>query len=365
MPITIKRTEEVKAAVYGGSFLGGGGGGSIEEGLELGLAALRLGEIKIYNVEELPSSTVVVTVSAVGAPAAEGAKLEPEHLVRAVELLREAGVEVGALMAAENGGFNTVNGWYQSVTLSIPLLNAACDGRAHPTGVMGAMGLHKVEGYTSLQAAAGGDVSSGRYVEVVVKSSLPKAASVIRTAAAEAGIVGVARNPVELSYVIKKAAVGAIKLAMDVGFKLLKGVGEGDARSAAEEVSSALGGGVVDEVSITEKQLVTRRGFDVGFLKLVGAKGEYRISFLNEYMTLEKGNERIATFPDLIVLMDASNGKPITSAEASVGANALLVVIPRSELLLGAGLLYRDVYGPVEEALRKRITPFIKDILLD
>ncbi len=366
MPMVVRRTEEVKAAVYGGALLGGGGGGSLDEGLKLGLKALEAGEVKLYSVDELSDDAVVVTVSAVGAPAAEEAVLEPMHLARAVELLREFGVRVDALMTAENGGFNTVNGWYQGAVLGVPILDAACDGRAHPTGVMGAMGLHRVEGYQSIQAAAGGDASKGRYVEVVVRAGLSRAASMIRVAAVEAGgVVGVARNPIDLSYVKKHGAVGAISQAIELGFMLLRGIDEGDVASAVEGISSSLGGWVVDEVTIVEKLLATERGFDTGFLKLKGDEGDYEVSFFNEYMTLEKDGKRLATFPDLISLVDLESGVPITSADASKGMKAFLLVVPRFKLLLGAGLRYREVYESVENALGKKLVDFIEDIFIE
>ena len=163
----------------------------------------------------------------------------------------------------------------------------------------------------------------------------------------------------------KHAAIGAIRQAIDLGFKLLKGIDEGDVFSAASELSSTLGGEVVDEVAIVEKVLVTEKGFDVGYLKLEGVKASYEVCFFNEYMTLERNGERLATFPDLIALINLENGRPITSAEASKGMKALLLTAPRHKLLLGAGLLHSEVYKPVEEMINKPIIKFIKDILLD
>jgi len=364
MPIIIEKEEDVKAAVYGGAFLGGGGGGSIEEGLNLALKALEIDKIRIYDVNELSDDTIVITVSAVGAPAAKESYLKPEHLVRAVELINSFGVNVGALMPAENGGFNTVNGWYQSVKLKIPLLNAACDGRAHPTGLMGAIGLHRVKDYISIQAAAGGNPEKNQYVEVIVRGSLTKAASMIRRASVEAGgVVGVARNPVKISYVRKNAAIKAITFAIDVGRKLLRGIENDDIYGGCEDIVKMLNGEIVDKVKITSRVLETKEGFDIGYLNLSGQKGDYSITFVNEYLALEKNGSRIATFPDLISLVDLSSGKPISSAEADIGIEALLVVIPRTSIPLGAGLFYHEVYEPIEKAVGKPIVDFIKDIL--
>jgi len=154
---------DVEAAVWGGAVLGGGGGGSMVNGLELGALALQTGQVNLINVENLPEDAVLVTCSYVGSPAAEHICVRPEAYLRALELLREnTGLDIAGLITNECGGTATVNGWLQAAALSLPVVDAPCNGRAHPTGVMGSMGLHAVEGYVSKQAAAGGEAETGR-----------------------------------------------------------------------------------------------------------------------------------------------------------------------------------------------------------
>ena len=62
---------------------------------------------------------------------------------------------------------------------------------------------------------------------------------------------------------------------------------------------------------VSEFELVTKGGFDVGRVVVEGAE----MTFWNEYMTLERGNERLYTFPDLIMSFDRTSGMPITTAE--------------------------------------------------
>ncbi|MEW6723346.1 MAG: DUF917 family protein [Bacillota bacterium] len=103
--------------------------------------------------------------------------------MRAVELLRDAlGVRIGGLITNENGGSATVNGWIQAATLGLPVVDAPCNGRAHPTGLMGSMGLHRSPGYLSLQAAVGGDPNQGRYLEITAAGSLAGASATVRQA---------------------------------------------------------------------------------------------------------------------------------------------------------------------------------------
>ena len=63
------------------------------------------------------------------------------------------------------GGEATVNGWLQAAVLGLPLVDLPCNGRAHPTGVMGSMNLHKITDYKTVQACVGGNPETGSHVE--------------------------------------------------------------------------------------------------------------------------------------------------------------------------------------------------------
>ena len=129
--------EWVEAAVVGGGILGGGGGGSMSEGRSLGQLALQLGDPRIIDLADVPEDSLILVVSAVGAPSV-AEHPTPSHYVRAVSLmLEQLKGKVGALMTNEIGGLAVVNGLVQSAIVDLPLLDAACNGRAHPTGVMG------------------------------------------------------------------------------------------------------------------------------------------------------------------------------------------------------------------------------------
>lgn len=119
----------VRYATLGGALLGGGGGGSMEEGRRLGELALKQGNPFIVSVDHMPGDASIVTVSAVGAPAAGDIHVTPMDYVKAVEVLIHNGVSVDGLITCENGGLATLNGWYQSAVLGIPVIDAPCNGR--------------------------------------------------------------------------------------------------------------------------------------------------------------------------------------------------------------------------------------------
>lgn len=348
-------TEEwVKHVAVGGAVLGGGGGGSLEEGIEFGKLAVEYGRPEIAPVSALDSTDVVLTVSGVGAPAATESHVDPSDYVRAVELavdrLASEGTTVGALMTNEMGGFAAVNGLLQSAVTGIPLVDAACNGRAHPTGPMGSIGLPQDE--TVIQVGVGGEHDTERRHEIVVESHLESAASTIRSAAESAGgLVAVARNPVSAQYAKDNAAVAIYEQAEAVG----RAVRTADNSStAADGVAEVLDGEVAVTGTIESWDLETTGGFDVGTVVVDG----HDLTFWNEYMTLDRDGERLATFPDLITTIDADTGDPVSTAELSEGQSVAVIVAPASSLRLGAGMRQPELFEPVEEAVGEPVVEF-------
>ncbi|TDF94426.1 DUF917 domain-containing protein [Paenibacillus piri] len=352
MPIIKLDESMVTYAVYGGAVLGGGGGGWIEEGLKIGRLALEVGQPKLLTVDEFDEDDLLVTVSMVGAPAAKDQFVKPIHYARALEMLsQQIGKPVKGLNTNENGAGTTVNGWFQSAVTGLPIVDLACNGRAHPTGAMGSLNLSEMENYVSHQAAAGG--KDANYIELSVSGTLEKAASMIRKVSVEAGgLVAVARNPVTVAYAKQHGAAGAITQAIDVGRALLSRQGE----AAIDAVVSKLGGTFVATGTVTDFQLETTGGFDVGTVQI---DHSYEMTFWNEYMTLEKGGERLSTFPDLIMTLDAKTAKPIVTAAVEKGQQLAVITVPKDRLLLSSTMRNEKLLKPVEDIIKKSIISFL------
>ncbi|MBI4279147.1 MAG: DUF917 family protein, partial [Armatimonadetes bacterium] len=137
----------IEPAVLGGALLGGGGGGWITDGTDWGTLAVSLGAPALITVDELPGDALLVTAAGVGAPASPGRFARPVDFLRALELVMEAAhAPIAGIIANENGAAATVNGWLQAAVFGIPVVDAPCNGRAHPSGLLGAMGLHRRPG---------------------------------------------------------------------------------------------------------------------------------------------------------------------------------------------------------------------------
>ncbi|NMA55022.1 MAG: DUF917 family protein [Firmicutes bacterium] len=347
----------VEAAVVGGAVLGGGGGGSMDWGRELGQLAVRLGTVRLVNIDNINAEDTIVTVSAVGAPAAKQALVQPVGYIRAVELLMEqAPIIADGLITNECGGTATINGWLQSAVLGIPVIDAPCNGRAHPTGAMGSMGLHAWKDYVSYQAAAGGDPEQGRYLELVVQGEIERVATLVRQAAVQAGgLVAVARNPIAAGYVKENGAPGAIRQSIMLGQAMLAVQSKGGL-AVIEAAAEALQGQIVEIGQVEEVELVTAAGFDSGRIMI----NTLELTFWNEYMTLEREGQRLGTFPDLIATLDKSTGLPLSSADIREQQEVAILYVPRDKLLLGAGMFSAELLAQAEPVVNKQLVNYLQ-----
>ena len=100
---------------------------------------------------------------------------------------QSTGIRPGGIVTNENGGGSTFNGWLEASMLGIPLIDAPCNGRAHPTGVMGSLNLHRDPNYITTMTCVGGRKELGRHVECTVTGSIDHCSKLVRAAAVEAG----------------------------------------------------------------------------------------------------------------------------------------------------------------------------------
>jgi len=340
-------SEAGRFAMLGGSILGGGGGGSFEMGEMLLRKLSELPPLELTPLSEIDPDAIILSASLVGAPAAPEQYLLPEHMIRTVELFRQAnpGVKLGGVMTNENGYCATVNGWIQAAATGLPFVDAQCNGRAHPTGVMGSMNLHRDPSYITTMTYSGGNPETGRYVEGIVTGTIDHTSPLIRAASVEAGgVVGVARNPVSAAHVAKNGAVGGISQSIELGRRYAEGL-KTSVEKAVENAVEYLHGEIVCRGTVEDFTLRTDGGFDVGVGKVAGNE----LTFWNEYMTLTKADgTRIATFPDLIMTIDAATGKALTSAMIRGGEDVYVICTNRKNLNLAPTMYDRELLAPIE-----------------
>ena len=302
------------------------------------------------QLDELDDDALVATVTAIGAPAAEGWEMRPADYVRALSLLRDAlDAPVVGTITAQNGSSTTCNGWVQSAVLGTVVVDAAGDGRAHPTGKMGSMGLTARPEHRTVQAAAGGNRAAGRYLEVIAHGTVAHTAAVLRRAADESGgFIAAARNPLPVSYLREHAAVGAISFALRLGEAMLAAEPDGG-EAVIATILDTLGGRELARGTVRRKALRYDGAFDIGSLSV----DEVELGLVNEYLTAEAGGERLATFPDVLTTLSCATGRPVSIADVRDGDEVVVLHVEKSRVPLGAGVRDPSVYPEVEAMLGK------------
>lgn len=357
---------EISKLSLGSQILGCGGGGDFNEGLSTAIEAIGKGEVELITMEELKArgeDGIVVTISGVGSPASEEAYYSTDVYPVIVDSLREkVEQKIIGFIACEIGASSTFEPFIPAALLGVPVIDAPCDGRAHPLGVMGALGLEKT-GEAVWQAAAGGKKENHKYLELVVSGSVESASNLVRNAASEAGgAVAVARNPVTSAWLDDAGAKGAYKQAMELGE--LWGH-DGTPSEKAEKLADALCGKVLCSGKVSDFELKTDNALDRGSFNINNSGEICTLHFFNEYMTLDINGNRRHTFPDVIITIDADKGTILTTADIRDDLNIIVIASSYKNVTIGKGLRYRASYEKIQNIIGVNMTDYVEDILLD
>jgi uncharacterized protein len=336
-------------AIWGGSVLACGGGGWVSHGELMARVATEGRPPTLCSVDEIPDDAWVVTVTAIGAPGAADWEIQPDDYVNALKLVMErAPGPVTAVLTAQNGSSTTLNGWYQSATLGVKVLDAAGDVRAHPTGKLGGMGLTERPGYRTVQAVAGGNRKLHGELRLVAEGSIVTTSNILRDVSVRGGgFIAAARNPVEALWVKQNAALGAITYALDLG-RAMRAASETGASAVIEAACRQTSGTILANGPM--KVVNARRtegGFDHGAFSVDGLT----LRYLNEYMTVDHGDRRVATYPDIITTLSVKTGRPASIAEIAEGDDLAVFHVHRRHLPLSSSTRDRVALAEVEQIM--------------
>ncbi|WP_337101940.1 DUF917 domain-containing protein [Paenibacillus sp. YIM B09110] len=346
--------EDVLAAVRGGSVYASGGGGWVDHGLEIGSAALAIGKPKLVSVDELPDDAIVLTCTAIGAPAGTDWQMLGKDYIKAVELIMEQyeGRIVG-VMTPQNGMSSSINGWLPAAALGLVVVDATGDIRAHPTGKMGSLGLASSLEYETIQAVVGGKPELGSYIELVVKGTPARTSNILRTASDMAGgFIAAARHPLPAKYIREHAALGGISIAIELGKAIIEAEPQG-AEHVLQTICGHTGGKLLARGRITKKDVHYAGAFDLGTIELEETDGRLvKLHVMNEYMAVDgPDGERLSTFPDVIATLSLETGRPVSVGHIEEGAEIGVFVIDRSLIPLSSSVKDPSVYPEVEQAM--------------
>jgi hypothetical protein len=91
----------------------------------------------------------------------------------------------------------------------------------------------------------------------------------------------------------------------------------------------------------------TEGGFDHGTFEV----GGLTLRYLNEYMTVDRGDERLATYPDVITTLSLETGRPATISEIREGDQLAVFHVHRKHLPLSSSTRDRTALAEVEQIM--------------
>ncbi len=347
--------DDIEPALIGGLFLSAGGSGksAADRGRALGRMALDYGEVRFAALDEFDRDALIITATAIGAPGFKEWPVMPRDSIDAARKL------VGLLEQPPDGvicghvpGFNA---WLVAAALGVPYVDAASNGRGHPTVKMGGMGLASRPELSIIQVASSAGKQSNPLV-IVTEGDIVRTSNVMRQAAVtNGGLIYAARGPLSAGFVAENGAPGAITFQLELGRAMLRAEGADRLRATVD----FLGTNLLVQGRVIENTVAYDNGFDLGKMTVRSAGGELVLGIYNEYMTADVDGKRVATFPDMIGTLDPFTGEPAAISELSTGREVAVIVAHRSKLPVGKGALDPAVFPEVEKALGVELRSYL------
>jgi uncharacterized protein len=340
--------EDIEAGLIGGLFLSAGGSGRNQVAKNRGLArmALDYGGVRLVSLDHLADDAFVITATAVGAPGFANWQIKPRDSIdaarRLVESLEKRPVGV---ICGHVPGFNA---WLVAAALGLDYIDAASNGRGHPTIKMGGMGLGSRLDLSITQVASSGSPSEGNRFAVSVEGDIVRTSNLMRQAAViNGGLIYAARGPLTAGFIRENGAAGAITFQLELGRAMLAANGP----DRVAETVKFLDGELLVVGEVVENTVAYGGGFDLGQMKVQGANGEVLLGVYNEFMTADIAGRRVATFPDMIGTLDPDTGDVVSISESQPGSRVAVITAHRSKFPVGKGALDPAAFPEVEKAM--------------
>lgn len=352
--------EMLEAALQAGLLLSAGGSGrsSIARHRQIGEAALAKGKVRFAPIHDFNDDEQLIVATGVGAPGQARKNVGPEDCIEAAKLLiRSAGLKPSGIIPGHVPGFYA---WLQSAELRVPVVDVAANGRGHPTVKMGGMGYAARPDLMITQAAASGCAKNGGVLRVVAEGNIAATSSILRHAAIQNdGLIMAARGPLSAGWVREHGAVGAISFQLGLGQCMVDSGKNGEQR--LEAIVKFTGGVLVGIGEVLTKTVEYNQGFETGEIRVRAGKDELILGICNEYMTASRGEERLATFPDLIATADPRAGDALSISELQPGDAVAVIIASKRNFPIGAGVLDPGVYPEIEERMGTQIARYALD----
>lgn len=336
---------DLDAVEIGAAILGTGGGGNPYIGKWRCRQELRKGnEINVIPLDELPDDALVVSLGGIGAPVVGVEKIERgDECLQALRALeQEFDCKIDALISSEIGGANAMEPMLTAAQAGIPVVDGDGMGRAFPEMQMCTWSIY---GHKSTPAAMADEKDN----VVVIRNTRDEfwvetiaRATVVSMGAAAA----IAMAPMRGEFVKKTAVPHTVTQAFSLGNAVLSAQKQN--LDPVETVLKHEKGRLLMTGKIVDLERHLKGGFARGHIALEGFgnfQGEKgKIAIQNEFLVFWRNDEMEVCVPDLIVVLDADTGFPITTEVLRYGQRIAVLALPCHELLRTPKAL--EIVGP-------------------
>ncbi len=340
--------DDLEAGLVSGLFLSAGGSGrsAVAKNRGLGQMALDYGGVRLVSLDELDPAAPIITATAVGAPGFANWAIKPRDSINAArKLIATMDRPPVGVICGHVPGFNA---WLVAAALGIDYIDAAANGRGHPTVKMGGMGLASRLDLSITQVGCSGSKAENNEFAIVAEGDIVRTSNVMRQAAViNGGLIYAARGPLTAGFIKENGATGAITFQLELGRAMLAAEGADRVRATVD----FLGGELLVEGEVVENSVAYGGGFDLGQMVVRGKDGDVTLGVYNEFMTADVDGRRVATFPDMIGTLDPATGDVVSISESKPGSRVAVIIAHRSKFPVGKGALDPAVFPEVENAM--------------
>jgi len=330
---------QVEDVAVGAALLGTGGGGNPYIGKLLAQQAIRRhGPARVVSLGEVADDALGVFSAMMGAPTVMVEKIpRGDELVRAFRALEERlGRSVTHVVPAEVGGINSTLPIAAAATLGLPLVDGDGMGRAFPEVQMCTPTIYAI---AATPMALADEKGNAAVIETVDNRWTERLS---RSITVEFGCTAlIALYPMSGVQIRESLVPGTLSLAEDLGRLLRDGHG-------IDGVLRRLRAHRLFEGKVVDVERRTVGGFARGEARIDGVDGDggstLRLRFQNEHLLAERDGEVVATVPDLIIVVDAETGEPVTTEELRYGFRVAVAAAPCDERWRSAAGL--ELVGP-------------------
>jgi uncharacterized protein len=315
----------------GAAVLGGGGGGDPHIGRLLAESAMReFGPVEIVCPDEVPADACVLPIAMMGAPTVMVEKIPSAGQVSlALETLaRYLGRAPTHVACMEAGGVNSMVPFVAAARLGLPLIDGDAMGRAFPELQMVLPTLSGVSATPMSIVEDKGNKGVFDTIDNGWAERLARSATIDMGCAPIVSLYAMSGDEVRDCFV-----PGTLGLCLRIGFAIDSA--RASNRDPIAALVAALGGKLVHTGKVVDVTRRTVTGFARGEALLTGLDGaagsELVLRFQNEHLIAELDGQVLVTTPDLIVVVDAETGEPITTESLRFGHRVAVVAAPMDE----------------------------------